>query len=54
MTAGVVLTFRAGAMGIADLGDELVVATQPADSWSLGAAKVNPRAPRLMVPSNTR
>ena len=34
MTAGIVLKLQGGSVGIADLGDELVVAPWPADDWS--------------------
>ena len=33
-TAGVVLAFQGGSVGVADLGDELVVAPWPAADWS--------------------
>ena len=33
-SVGMVLHFQRGSVGIADLGDELVVATWPADDWA--------------------
>lgn len=32
-TVGIVLHFQRGSVGIADLGDDLIVATWPADNW---------------------
>ncbi|WP_157537513.1 hypothetical protein [Nocardioides sp. Root190] len=34
MTAGVLLEFSGGSVGIADVGDELVVASWPDETWS--------------------
>ncbi|WP_460629660.1 hypothetical protein [Intrasporangium mesophilum] len=42
MTVGVVLQFAGGSVGIADLGDELVVAPWPADDWSRWNVSVQP------------
>lgn len=33
MTVGLLLAFRAGSVGLADLGDELIVAAWPAEEW---------------------